>query len=243
MTVIPSVDYGLTLWEPVVVDPARTALLIVDMQYYNAARDQGFSKMLERIEPGSAAYFDERVEKQVVPAISSLIDRLRPHGVRIVHLCMGSHDRELGDMTPRLRATVRRFEKAGGVEDLFWAESPLFEILEQLRPEPEDLVVEKTSFGAFNGSQLERVLREQGIEAIFVAGVSTNSCVETTARDAADRGFATVLVDECLADYDQAWHDATLQAFHFNFGPVLRSADEVVEAVEKRGTISAPSDL
>lgn len=243
MTVIPSVDYGLTLWEPVDVDPARTALLIVDMQYYNAARDQGFSAMLERIEPGSAAYFDDRVEKQVVPAISALIDRLRPHGVRIVHLCMGSHHRDLSDMTPRLRSTVRRFEEAGGVSDLFWAGGPLFGILEELQPEPEDLIVEKTTFGAFNGSDLEGVLREQGIDSIFVAGVSTNSCVETTARDAADRGFGTVLVDECLADYDQAWHDATLQAFHFNFGPVLRSGDEVVEAVEKRGKICAPSDL
>lgn len=243
MTDVLSVDYGLTLWEPIEVDPARSALLIVDMQYYNAARDQGFSAVLETVEPGSAAYFDDRVEKQVVPAIRSLIERLRPLGAQIVYLCMGSRHRDLSDMTPRLRSTVRRFEEAGGVADLFWAGGPLFEVLEELRPEPGDVVVEKTSFGAFNGSELDRVLRERGVESIFVVGVSTNSCVETTARDAADRGYATALVDECLADYDPAWQEATLRAFHFNFGPVLKSADDVVAAVRERGTIRAPSEL
>lgn len=240
---VMSVDYGMTLWEPVDVDPARTALVIVDMQYYNAARDRGFSAILEHLDPGSAAPFDDRVEQQVVPAIRSLIDRLRPHGVKIVYVCMGSQDRELSDMTPRLRATVRRFEQAGGVPDLFWAGGDLFGVLEELRPEPGDLIVEKTAFGAFNSSDLDAVLREHGIETLLVTGVSTNCCVETTARDAADRGYGTVLVDECCADYDAAWHDATLQAFHFNFGPVLATADDAVDAVARRASIRASHDV
>lgn len=243
MAGMTSVDYGRTLWEPVTIDPSSTALLIIDMQYYDAARGQGFSAILERAEPGATSYFHDRLDQQTVPTIRLLVDRLRPQGVRIVYLCMGSKHRDLRDMTPRLRASVRRFEEAGGVTDLFWADGPLFPVLAELQPDPEDLVVVKTTLGGFNGSDLDVVLRQHGIESIFVTGVSTNSCVETTARDAADRGFATVLVDEGLADYDQDSHDASLQAFHFNFGPVLRCAADVVAAVEERATISAPSDV
>ncbi|MFA5707050.1 cysteine hydrolase family protein [Mycolicibacterium sp.] len=242
MPVLPSVDYGMPLWEPITIAPERTALLIIDMQYYNAARGQGFSVVMDRVEPGSSEYFDTRVERQTVPAIRSLIDQLRPLGVRMVYLCMGSQHRDLRDMPPRLRAAFRRLEAKGGVKDLFWAQGPLFRVLDDLEPAPADLVVEKRSLGGFNGSDLDDVLRRHGIESIFVTGVSTNSCVETTARDAADRGYGTVLVDDCLADYDPAWHQASLKAFHFNFGPVLRTVEDVVFATQQRATIVAPSE-
>ena len=67
---------------------------------------------------------------------------------------------------------------------------------------------------------------------VVVCGISTNCCVETTARDAADRGYAVVIVDEGCADYDEAAHDASLRAFHFNFGRVVRSPDDVLAAVD-----------
>ena len=65
----------------------------------------------------------------------------------------------------------------------------------------------------------------------MITGISTNCCVETTARDAADRGFGVAIVDEATADYDAAAHDAALRAFHFNFGPIFRTVDDVLAAV------------
>jgi nicotinamidase-related amidase len=70
-----------------------------------------------------------------------------------------------------------------------------------------------------------------GIKSLVITGVSTNACVETTARDAADRGYACVIVDEATADYDEQAHDATLRAFHFNLGRVARTSQEVISAL------------
>jgi nicotinamidase-related amidase len=97
--------------------------------------------------------------------------------------------------------------------------------------------VNKTTLGAFNSSSIEMVLRQLGVASLIVTGVSTNCCVETTARDAADRGFACVIVDEATADYDPGSHEATLRAFHFNFGRVARTVDEVIRAVQARAEL------
>jgi nicotinamidase-related amidase len=67
-----------------------------------------------------------------------------------------------------------------------------------------------------------------GIEYLAVTGVSTNSCVETTARDAADRGFGTLLVEDGCGAGQQRFHDATLASFSRLFGRVA-SADEVIQ--------------
>jgi nicotinamidase-related amidase len=65
-----------------------------------------------------------------------------------------------------------------------------------------------------------------------ITGISTNHCVETTARDAADRGYGCVVVDEATADYDDDAQDASLRAFHFNFGRVVRTVDEVIGHID-----------
>ena len=137
-------------------------------------------------------------------------------------------------MPERLRRWVRQVEAESGVPDLYWAENPAFAIRSELQPRPEETIVNKTTLGAFTSSNLDMVLRQLGVTSLIFTGVSTNCCVETTARDAADRGFACVLVDEAAADYDADSHEAALRAFHFNFGRVARTVDEVVHAVQAR---------
>ena len=117
------------------------------------------------------------------------------------------------------------------MDDLVWAGSPLFEIRREIAPEPGDVVIDKTTFGAFNGSDIDARLKAMGVETLLVTGVSTNLCVETTARDAADRGYGVILIDECTADFDEPAQEAALAAFHVNFGRVVRSADELIRLV------------
>jgi biuret amidohydrolase len=117
---------------------------------------------------------------------------------------------------------------------LYWAENPAFAIRREIEPLPGETVVNKTTLSAFTSSNLELVLRQLGVTSLIFTGVSTNCCVETTARDAADRGFACVIVDEAAADYDADSHEAALRAFHFNFGRVARTAAEVMDAVQAR---------
>ena len=221
-------NFGWTPVPPVPVVARRTALLVIDMQYHDACPGVGYSMALERIAPGSSAYFDERVEQTVIPALQRVIPACRRNGIRVVYVRLGSAYRDYRDMPARQRDYLRAIERQGGVQDLVWSGSPLFEIRREIAPESDDLVIDKTTFGAFNGSSIDETLRRMRIDTLLVTGVSTNLCVETTARDAADRGYGVILVDECLADYDEGAQRAALAAFHFNFGRVMRTADELI---------------
>lgn len=224
-------DYGLTFVEPIQFDAAQTALLVVDMQYHDAAAGRGYCLAMERIQPGSCAYYEQRLQS-AVPAIKRLIHGCRERGVSIVYICLGSQYRDLRDMPARHRSWIRAVEERSGMTDLFWARNPDYAILDELAPQPDDTVIHKATFGAFNSSPIDETLRAMGKKTLVVTGITTNHCVETTARDAADRGFATAIVDECTADFDPDAQDAALRAFHFNFGRVLATADDAVAAID-----------
>jgi biuret amidohydrolase len=226
-------DYGLTFVPPIDLVPGRTALLVIDMQYMDAAAGQGYSAAIEQIEPGSSRYYDERIESTVVPALRELIPACRARGVRVVYLRLGSMHRDYRDLAPRLREFMREVERRGGVPDLLWAGNELFEIRHDLAPQDGDVIVDKTTFGAFSGSALDDELKRMGIDSLIVTGVSTATCVESTAREAADRGYGVVIVDECTADYDPDAQTATLRAFHFNFGRVVETAGDAIEMIQR----------
>jgi nicotinamidase-related amidase len=227
-------DYGETLVPPIEWHPPSTALMVVDMQYHDASPDHGWNLAFDRISPGSMDYFNDRNEHVVIPAISRLLTTWRENGWPVVYLVLGSDHQDLRDFPPRLRAAVRRLEERGGVEDMFWSQNPAYEIRRELAARDGELIVQKQTFGAFNSVDLEPILRERGIDAIVMTGISTNCCVETTARDAADRGFAVAIVDEATADYDEQAHDAALRGFHFNFGPIFPTVDDVLGTVGAR---------
>jgi len=225
-------DYGLTFVPPIPLRGEGVGLVVVDMQYHDAAAGVGFCAALEAIEPGSCAYFDERTEDLTVPTIARLIAGFRARALPVVYLCLGAERRDLSDMPPRMAAWVRDVERRAGIHDIFWRGSPLHAIRRELAPLEGEVIVHKTTFGAFNSSDIDDVLRARGLDTLVVCGISTNCCVETTARDAADRGYAVVIVDEGCADYDAPAHDASLRAFHFNFGRVVRGPDELFAALD-----------
>jgi nicotinamidase-related amidase len=103
------------------------------------------------------------------------------------------------------------------------------EFVEGLRPEPGEAVITKHRFGAFAGTGLDRLLRARGLSSLVVAGVTTNCCVETTAREAVMREFDLIVVEDCvgvkghLADL----HQATLEALRTYFG-LVRPASDII---------------
>lgn len=128
-------------------------------------------------------------------------------------------------------------EEAVGIQDVWWSENPDYAVIEPLAPQPGETVVRKTTNGAYNGSEIDATLQRMGITGLVITGCVTSACVETTARDAADRGYDCVLVSDACADYDPEMHAATLKAFGLYFGSVATSADDVIGAVSAGSSI------
>lgn len=212
---------------------ADSALVVVDMQYHDAHPRGCFNLAVDAIHPGSMDYFNARTESTTVPAIAGLLAAFRERGLQVVHLRLGSQFEDYRDLDPRFRQWVHTVEEKSGMDRLFFSGHPDYAIREELLPEGDEAVVDKTTFGAFNGSDVEKVLHARGIRNLVFTGISTNCCVESTVRDAAERGYGCVVVDEATADYDELAHVASLRALAFNHARVVRTAAEVVTAIDQ----------
>jgi ureidoacrylate peracid hydrolase len=101
------------------------------------------------------------------------------------------------------------------------------EIVSELAPAAGDVVIDKSRYSAFYGTRLEPVLTSAHIDSLVIAGVTTNMCVETTARDASQRDYYTFVVSDATAEFEQDRHDHALTAIGFGFGWVV-SVDDVL---------------
>ena len=214
------------------LDERCTALLIVDMQNYGANPDSDRGRlMLERTPDQARAYFAQ-LDEVVIPNQLRLLDLWRRYGLRVIFLTAGALLPDGKDMTPRRqRRDAERLTALGQIEHMHPTTSD-YQIVDSLRPRREEIVLRKNSIGAFNSSPIDQILRNMGITGLVIVGVITEGCVETTARDAADRGYDCIIVEDCCAsDFDQEVHEASLLSFVRMFGQVM-STEEVLERFE-----------
>lgn len=204
------------------LEARRTALLIVDMTYFDAHPDNGIGRGFRDF-PELGAYYFGRLKGQVIPNHRRLIDFFHRHNLKVIYLTVGCWQEDKSD-TPFVFLRLRKYLPT---PDAFENR-----VLEEIRPQEGDLVIHKTSSGAFNSTDIEHTLRNMGITSLVVTGVATPFCVETTARDAADRGFRVVVVDDACATHSQQMHDASLLAFSLVFGRVL-DTEEVLAELER----------
>jgi biuret amidohydrolase len=215
-------DYAHQFNPPFRLDPGRVALVVVDMQYASGSREHGLGRQLKAHgQEALGAYRFDRIERTVVPTIERLLARFRERGLRIVYLTVGSELPDYSDLLPHMRAFA---ESAGNTRG-----NPEHEILDALAARPGEPVLNKTTMSAFHSTGFERLLRAWGVEQLLFTGISTNSCVEGTARDAADRGFRCVLVEDGCGAGSQALHDATCTNFARLLGRVASSREVLAE--------------
>ena len=206
-------DYALQFNPGFALEPSRVALVAVDMQYASASRLEGLGRALKTTgQEALGEYRFDRIERVVVPTIERLLDFFRQHRLRIVYLTVGSELPDFSDLLPHMQSFAATVGNTRGRRE--------HEILDELAPRPGDAVLNKTTMSAFHSSGFERLLRSWEIEQLVFTGVSTNSCVEGTARDAADRGYRCVLVEDGCGAASQRLHDATCENFKRLLGRV-----------------------
>jgi len=217
---------------PMPLDPRRTALIVVDMQRYFTQPSFPFTEVFNALSPGASSGYLQRVRTVVIPCIQKLLACCRQLGSPIVFTAVGTVVGEGRDLPCWLRA----FDDLGlaTLGSRIWPliNDPSWQIDEALTPQPGEPVLSKFSAGTFATTGLEQRLRNQGIEAVVVTGVSSDVCVSTTAREAADRGFQTVVVSDGCTTLSEQMHQASLDTFNIAFGWV-RTAEEVVALLQR----------
>lgn len=98
-------------------------------------------------------------------------------------------------------------------------------IVDALQPKPDELVLNKLAYSAFLDTPLEGILRRRAIQNIVVIGVTTSICVESTARDGAQRGFKVYVVKDATAEWTASRHERSLEQIGYAFGKVLATVD------------------
>ena len=193
-------------------EPATTALVVIDMQ-----RD-----FVERGGFGEALGNDVSRLAAIVPTVRDLLAWARAHGVRVVHTREG-HRPDLADCPPAKRQRGRpalRIGDAGPMGRILVDGQPGNDIVPELVPRAGETVIVKPGKGAFYATRLDELLRSQLITHLILAGVTTEVCVQTTMREANDRGYECLLVEDATESYFAEFKQATLAMVHAQGGIV-----------------------
>ncbi|MBV8847234.1 MAG: isochorismatase family protein [Bryobacterales bacterium] len=209
--------------EPIDIDFTKSAVVVVDMQ--NAfASERGLLDL---------AGMDISGAPQVIRCVKRVIDAARQRSMPVVFLQMG-YQPDLSD--------------GGGPESPNWhkelairmmnCDSALkgklvtvggwdFEIVDELKPRPEDLVIVKTRYSGFARTSLDDELRKRGIRYLFFTGIATNVCVESTLRDAFFLDYWPILIADAAMATDEASHEASVRNVERFFGWTIPSSELV----------------
>jgi nicotinamidase-related amidase len=207
--------------------PAQAGLLIIDMQR-DFLEPGGFGEMLGN---------DVGQLRRTIEPNRRLLDAWRNAGLFVMHTREG-HRPDLSDLPPAKRVRGRSktcIGDPGPMGRILVRGEAGHDIIPELYPLPEEPVIDKPGKGAFYATDLESILKHRGIHQLVVTGVTTEVCVNTTVREANDRGFDCLVLEDCVGSYFPEFHAFGLKMIKAQggiFGWVGMSGD-VIAAIHR----------
>ena len=211
-------------------DPASTALVVIDTQ-----RD-----FLEPGGFGAALGNDVLPLQAIIPTVQQLLALARDQNLTVIHT-RESHAEDLADCPPaKLEHGLPglRIGDAGPMGRILVRGEPGNQIIDALAPIDGELVIDKPGKGAFYATGLHEMLQQRGITHLLFGGVTTEVCVQTSMREANDRGYRCLLIEDATESYFPAFKQATLDMITAQGGIVGRvtSLSALEQALQTRST-------
>lgn len=176
------------------IDKNNTALLVIDLQKgeYNP---EIISKKPDD------KYMWERIKNIVLPNGKKIIDKCRQNKIEVIYTVIESYTKDGRDRGIDYK-----------ISGIFCAKnSREAEVLDEIKPLDNEIIIPKTSSSVFNSTNIEYVLRNLSIQYLMIFGIVTDQCVETAVRDGCDKGFLITLIEDACATHTQERHDNSLK--------------------------------
>jgi ureidoacrylate peracid hydrolase len=197
------------------LNPAHTALLIIDMQKDFCT--DGFA--------ASKAKRPLAATQSIIPRIQKILAAARESGVLVCHVGFWTYPEHMSDSGPWL---TQRRRGTYASDKIAIAHSEGAEFIRELEPAEDEICIHKHRYSAFKGTDLEMILRAHDIRTVVPTGISTNVCVESTLRDAFESTFYVCVPENACASWDMELHAATMKTVNARFG-LVTDIDTVAE--------------
>jgi nicotinamidase-related amidase len=198
---------------------AHTALLIIDVQNtYLARPDRGALPPEEQCRYDAWTPFHERMRNTVLPRTQDLLAGFRRSGIECLFARIACHTKNGRDRSLS--------QKMPGWNNLLLPKDELpSQIVPELAPQGDEIVVTKTTDSALTGSNLRLILTNLGIKTVICCGIFTDQCVSSTVRSLADESFSVVVVEDCCAAASDELHHKELEIINMIYCHVMSSAE------------------